>query len=364
MNIGVSIVVPVYNAKDYLERCISHLISQSMDNIEIILVDDGSVDNSLNLCNFYAERDNRIRVYHQSNSGPAAARNSGMRIASGKWICFVDPDDYVDVDYCKASYDFGEKSGADIVMFDAVKEGEHLDFADKSMVITSTEDILDIRCDILYPYMIGSSGNIHVKKLQRFGKRKDIPLAAPWNKLYKRSFLCDNNLQFPQELKTLDDMTFNFVAFGYARKVAYLHRELYYYCFNKKSITNKYDPERISKDTAVFRMISEYISDNNICEGSDERNCRLVQAYYARVIKSFAILCRLCFFNNNSSKTLKQQLSFSKETMNMEIYKEAFQKIDTTLLEPRLKAVVLAVRCQNPYLLYILYLLQKLSAKI
>ncbi|MBQ1458324.1 MAG: glycosyltransferase [Butyrivibrio sp.] len=385
MGVKVSVIVPVYNAKAYLDRCMQHLLSQTLSDIEIILVDDGSADDSLSICRNYAANANKIggifiKVIHQSNQGPAAARNAGLFCAAGKWIAFVDPDDYVSPDYCRASYEYAETTDADIVMFDAVREKEPLVLADESMLIEAQDHIMNLRCAILYPYMLRYSTNLHIKDQYQSTHKSDIAIAAPWNKLYKKSFLNDNNLIFPEQLKTLDDMTFNYLAFGCSPKVAYLHRKLYHYCFNKKSITNKYDPDRIQKDLEVFKMIGEDIrsvksggkshdfeksyDNNELVEKSDNCDESLYIAYYARVIKSFAILCRLCFFSPMSPYDLIQKLRIARNTMNMKEYAEAFDNIDIKVLEPRLKAVVFVARMKSPFGLYMLHVMQSTLQRI
>lgn len=385
MGVKVSVIVPVYNAKTYLDRCMQHLLSQTLSDIEIILVDDGSTDDSLSICRTYAANAKKIggifiQVIHQSNQGPAAARNAGLFYAVGKWIAFVDPDDYVSPDYCRASYEYAETTDADIVMFDAVREKEPLVLADDSMLIEAQDHIMNLRCAMLYPYMLRYSPNLHIKDQYQSTHKSDIAIAAPWNKLYKKSFLNDNNLIFPEQLKTLDDMTFNYLAFGCSPKVAYLHRKLYHYCFNKKSITNKYDPNRIQKDLEVFKMIGEDIrsvksggkshnfgksyDNNELVEKSDNCDESLYIAYYARVIKSFAILCRLCFFSPMSPYDLKHQLQLTRNTMNIKEYAEAFDNIDIKVLEPRLKAVVFVARMKSPFGLYMLHVMQSTLQRI
>ena len=97
----VSIIVPVYNVEKYVERCIESIIKQSYKNLEIILIDDGSKDNSGKICDEYAEKDNRIKVIHKKNGGLSDARNTGLNIADGEYICFIDSDDYIHKDLVK-----------------------------------------------------------------------------------------------------------------------------------------------------------------------------------------------------------------------------------------------------------------------
>jgi glycosyltransferase involved in cell wall biosynthesis len=124
MPVRISIVVPVYNVAPYLERCITSLKCQSFPDIEIILVDDGSTDGSGALCDRLAKDDPRIRVIHQKNAGLSCARNAGLDTALGKYVMFVDSDDWVEPDYCALPYRLAEETGSDLVLFQLHKEGD------------------------------------------------------------------------------------------------------------------------------------------------------------------------------------------------------------------------------------------------
>ena len=113
----ISVIVPVYNVEPYLKRCLDSIINQSMKDIEILIIDDGSTDKSGEICEEYAGLDNRIKVTHQNNHGLSYARNTGLDQAQGKYIMFVDSDDYVERDFCKIPYEIAEKNDAEIVIF-------------------------------------------------------------------------------------------------------------------------------------------------------------------------------------------------------------------------------------------------------
>lgn len=115
MNELISIIIPVYNVEKYIGKCIDSLIKQKYDNLEIILIDDGSSDNSGEICDKYAKKDKRIKVIHKKNSGQADSRNIGISKASGKYIGFVDSDDYIDKDYYNRLYKTLVKNNADVV---------------------------------------------------------------------------------------------------------------------------------------------------------------------------------------------------------------------------------------------------------
>ena len=112
----VSVIVPVYNTEKYLEKCLNSLINQTLHDIEVICVNDGSTDNSLNILNQYAQKDNRIKIINQENKMQGAARNAGTQIAAGEYIGFVDSDDWIDLDYFEKLYNAATKYNLDIAL--------------------------------------------------------------------------------------------------------------------------------------------------------------------------------------------------------------------------------------------------------
>ena len=123
MNPKVSIIVPVYNVEMYLPRCLDSLHRQSLEEIEILLIDDGSPDGSGRIADEYAEKDGRFRVIHQANAGVAAARNRGIELAQAPYLMFVDSDDWVEPDFCRIPYEMAARERVDMVMFRYVSEG-------------------------------------------------------------------------------------------------------------------------------------------------------------------------------------------------------------------------------------------------
>ena len=113
----ISVIVPVFNIEDYIKQCLSSLQAQTMKDIEIIVIDDGSTDNSGQICDSFAEKDPRFKVIHKNNEGLSAARNDGIDISKGKYIMFVDGDDWVDPEFCETPYNVAEKTSSDVVIF-------------------------------------------------------------------------------------------------------------------------------------------------------------------------------------------------------------------------------------------------------
>lgn len=318
----LSIIIPVYNAESYLARCLNSIIVQAEDAldkaVEVICVDDGSKDGSLNILNRYAEDYAYIRAIHQDNAGPAAARNAGLGVACGEWVWFVDPDDYVAEDVLDAIHTTLQGLSADICLFDAyehrgsrIGNWEHFD---KAFDTTDSSIIRNIQREVLYP--------------------TKTPIAAPWDKLYRRQFLEDNGLRFNENLRVLDDMFFNLQAFGVAKGFVYSKKKIYHYIRNTGSITASYTPDRIEKDREVWKAIEEYTDYVEF----------LRPFMYKRIVKSFAIALRLSVFNPNNPQRTKDQLQEARRVLNLPEYKEAFDSVKIKEVEWRLRLVIMCVR--------------------
>lgn len=211
----VSIIVPVYNVKPYLERCINSLIKQSYKNLEIILVDDGATDGCRELCDELLHRDDRIKVIHQENQGLSAARNTGIEAAGGEYICFVDSDDYVNPEYVRYMYDMCVENGADIGIC--------------GHWITEEDDYFK-KIDFARPIEVYSRDEI----FDRFYTDMHGSIVIAWNKLYKRT--CIGNIRYDVGVINEDEgTTFKFLY--NADKIAFGREVGYYYYSRPDSIT-------------------------------------------------------------------------------------------------------------------------------
>ena len=364
----ISVIVPVYNVEDYLGRFLKSVKDQTMDmnQVEVIIVNDGSTDDSLSVLSKFSELISNMIVASKENGGAASARNAGLEIATGEYVAFLDPDDYIEKDYLELAYGEAIRTGADIVLFNAYREIEdysknktglnagaainvsYWEHARESFVTSSEKDIASMQRQILYPYMKAHCGSMSFNR--------NIPLSAPWDKLYKRSFLIEDGLKFPEELKVLDDMCFNFIAFGRAKRIAYLPVKLYHYQVIQSSVTNSYKADRVGLDMKAFEYIEKNMAEATRGDYSDAET--MLQAYYARIIKSFAICCRLQFFNPKNYKGRRQKLYEVTRYMRTEPYTTAFFGIKLFHLEWKLIFVALAGRMKMPVLLEILDLFE------
>lgn len=200
----ISIIIPVYNVEQYLNQCLESVMQQSYSNLEIILVNDGSTDGSGEICDYYRSFDPRIKVIHQKNAGLSEARNSGLRIANGEWIAFVDSDDWIDKDYIFKLFKVADKNAVDIVVCNYfIAEGDSI------APILGINRLYTNEKDIMTDY---------------FGRNSMRTVV--WNKLYQRRIF--ENLSF-REQKTHEDEFFTYLALHKAKKVMLINDPLYYY---------------------------------------------------------------------------------------------------------------------------------------
>lgn len=220
--IQVSIVVPVYNVKDELQTCVNSLISQTIDSIEIILVDDGSTDGSAELCDSFGRTDPRISVIHKENGGLSSARNAGIELARGAYIMFVDSDDYVDVDSCEVLCCLGEQFSADVVVADWVEEplstAVHYEHVEEGRLYSGTEYMqLTAKFNELYPCSCFA--------------------------MYKRDFWTNYGLNFKEGILH-EDMELMPKIYLNASSVVFVRKPFYHYVMREGSINHSHEDPR------------------------------------------------------------------------------------------------------------------------
>ena len=206
MNPKVSVIIPVYNVEKYLRQCLDSVVNQTLRDIEIICVDDGSTDTSLEILREYQSKDSRIMVLHQENINAGAARNHGLKYAHGKYLSFLDSDDFFELDMLEKAYNAAENNSLEIVVF----RSDHYMQATKKFEAISWS----IRKDLLPHKEIFSFREIEKNRLKCF-------VGWAWDKLFLHDFISKNNLQF-QEQRTTNDMYFVFAALIKAKRIGVL----------------------------------------------------------------------------------------------------------------------------------------------
>lgn len=259
-NPRVSVIVPIYNVEKYLERCLESLINQTLKDIEIIAINDGSTDGSLDILNKYARYDRRIKVIDKENSGVSDCRNIAMKQITGKYITFVDSDDWIDLNAIETMYAKAEEEKCDLVMCTYMRE-----FANHSK-----EKVFDMPKVVVYE-------NKEIKNLHRklFGPTDEElgnpegldSLGTVWAKLYKVEVIKNNNLEFKdlKEIGSNEDGLFNIYVFNKISKAVFINRPLYHYWRdNPISITAKYNPNLKNQWSNLFNYMIAFIETNNL----------------------------------------------------------------------------------------------------
>ena len=211
-SVDVSVIIPVYNTEQYLEECLNSIVNQTLRNIEIICIDDGSTDNSLEILKKYEKTDSRFKIVSQKNSGQGSARNKGMSLASGKYIYFMDSDDFIELNTLKDTFEIAEKNNLDLVMFQLINYDEDTGELFKNDYYTM-EEIYDCVGEEVF--------SVHDVDELIF----DIAV-SPVNKLYNREFILSTGAKFPKDLIFEDNLFFFDFIFDVKRMA--FHKEFLY----------------------------------------------------------------------------------------------------------------------------------------
>lgn len=253
----ISIIVPVYNAEQFLARCLESLINQTYRNLEIICVNDGSKDNSLKVLREYACKDTRLRVLDKENAGVSRARNAAMQLASGNFVMFVDADDWIELNTCEAALNAMRTYGSDIVMWSYMSETENR--SSKKEIFEGLRIFDESEIKSLHRRFIGVVGS------ELAHPELADSLCPVWGKLYRREMV--ENIQFVDlnEIGTYEDGLFNIKAFEKANKAIYLPNYYYHYRkTNTGSVTSGYRERLYDQWQNLFGMMREYIDRSRL----------------------------------------------------------------------------------------------------
>ncbi len=236
----ISIIVPVYQAEDTLARCINSVLKQDMDNFELILIDDGSTDGSAGICDCCRTQDKRIRVVHKENTGVSDSRNLGIRMAKGKYIQFLDSDDWLVPEACRLLFCAAERSHCDLVISDFYRVIDDR-IARKGAI--KKEGIIDR--DSFSAYLME--------------RPSDFYYGVLWNKLFRRDIIERHKIYLNEEVSWCEDIIFNLEYFAHMETVYVLRVPLYYYVKNSNSLSN--NGITLSRVIQTKMLVSEYYKE-------------------------------------------------------------------------------------------------------
>ena len=283
----VSVIIPIYKVEKYMDKCLYSVTKQTFDNLEIILVDDGSPDNSGRKCDDWKKKDSRIVAIHQKNAGVSVARNSGINIAKGKYIFFVDSDDWLPLDSIEKLISCAEKNKTDFVMGTAIAIG------------TISKEIYGENTGMMF----------HKSDMEQFMVFVDIVRTqlGPWAKLYKREIIKKNDLSFPVNIAYGEDKIFNWEYLQKCETIATIPNLVYYYSqLNLSRACSKYYPE---VGLWMGEVIKSYIP---LFSGKTEKE---VINVCNTIVSQFELCCIHYFENIGHQKEL--YYSKIKDTQNI-----------------------------------------------
>lgn len=323
----ISIIVPIFNCNKHIEECLNSIINQTVKELQIILIDDGSFDGSEKVCDHFANIDERIEVIHVDNSGVSTARNIGISNAKGEWISFVDSDDYISPDYCevllKAAY---KEKNVDMVI------GRTISFNDTGLIddgfSLSQDVVIDNEKAILYKSIFIDNP-----------KRNIIPHISTCSaKLIRRKMVEDNKIKYKKDLSIYEDAIFNIEVIYNSRKIAVIDKKIYFYRLSVESSSNSlYNLQKYEK---VYDTLKDY-------EGRFHIDYFVYEDYFK--IKNLNMI----LLNAARNKELSNKLI--KDCFTSNVYRSALSRVEILTLPKRRKLLVFLYRIRFYKAIYFEY---------
>lgn len=307
----ISIIVPIYNAEKVLKRCLDSILNQSYKNFELILINDGSKDKSIDIINEYKKKDERIRVIDNKNKGVSETRNIGIKISQGEYIQFIDSDDFIDPYMIENTLEDIEKNKADSII-----TGMYLDIESENGVKSSNQT---------FKYKIEEGKkNIAVAVMDRLN---GTYINSPVNKIYKKSIIIENNIYMDKRIDLGEDLLFNLEYLKNCKKVIFDDKCYYHYCMKaEESLTFKYRENKLDLMYFIYCKCNDYFKECNI---NNEQLLNLNNIFIKWIYSCFIDLhnknCTLSF--NEKIRVIKKSRDKYSEIINNTYDMEAMIKI-------------------------------------
>lgn len=334
----ISIIVPVYNVEQYISQCLDSIICQTYKNIQILCVNDGTKDSSRKIICKYMKQDSRIELIDQENSGLSAARNTGLANVCGKYVMFVDSDDWIDKDTCEIAVKTAEKYTADVVFWCYVREFEneakekHF-FWDNEHIFNENETKVS-----LHRRLCGMTD----EELKHPDHANAIETA--WGKLYLADIAKKHRFVDTKIIGT-EDALYNLYVFGDVKKAVYIDRCMNHYRKNNvKSLTSRYNPHLFQRWNNLFDYMQDYIQNENLgfiyCTALNNRIALSLLGLGLNIV--------------NSENRIGWKLKEIKKIVSNERYKKAVKQLDTKHMPIHWKCFYTAAKLRLCLALFIL----------
>lgn len=326
MNPIISVIVPVYNVEKYLNKCIDSILNQTFKQVEIILVDDGSTDNSPIICDEYCSRYENIKVIHKENNRVSAARNEGIKIAIGKYIALVDSDDWIEPNMLEEMYNKAEEFQTDITMCDLKKVGIESEYTVSQPIREGYYDRSMIEAE-LFPCLV------------MFENIEFPPTISNCVCLFRREFLIENDLFYDEDIYYCEDSIFGSKAMYNADGFYYMkNRYFYNYFYNPNSTTATCNMKKWDSYLIINQRLKEYFKDSKYD--------------FSRQIKINMLYFTLNFLGEikNSDLALDKKRENSKQILNDVYVKNIFKNFKLPKINIKLKLLLILIKYKMNFL--------------
>ena len=323
----ISIIIPVYNAEKNIEKCLDSIIKQTYSNLEIICINDGSVDNSENLIKDIQKKDSRVILFSKKNSGVSDTRNYGIEQSTGEYIMFIDADDYIDTDYIEKMVELAEKEKCGLVIsnYTELKNNKY----NKVKILDSNDEFRNITYpNVLDDYLLTYKYN------------------SCWKQLIKNSLIKNHNIKFNKLIKYGEDMLFSFECYKYSKRTYYIRNYGYYYYINDGSVMNRKSLDALLKYMDDNKNVSDIIIDNS---NLSKKQLSKIKYKTNKTLNSiFSNMINCSYSYRECKKIIKNELKKNK------IYLKGFDYFKYSTINQKIAFLLLKVRFIKIY-----YLLKK-----
>lgn len=344
MKYEISVIIPVYNGEKYIERCVLSILNQNINtNYEIIIIDDGSTDQTEKICKNLQKENDKCIYYKKANGGVSETRNYGIKKARGKWIAFIDADDFVTEDYLSTLYN-NSKDSVDFVIANHFNYYSDNESRIGDFIIPKEKTVNNCIINIL-------SERLAIK----ISETKIDSIRTVWGKLYKSEIIKKNKIEFSVGMRLFEDGMFNLLYLSYIKNINFVDRPIYYYVQNSLSATKKYQKNLLAEDTKKIKIINDIIYKKFIMQ-----NIELAYKIFKFNLFTDYLLKDLYNIGNNKNK--KERIKELKYIKNKKIYGEFNLNIHSYLSFS--KKIVLVLMSANLYFILDFFLNVKKKEKV
>lgn len=337
-SIDISVIVPVYNVEAYLDRCLESIINQDSSNYEVIIVDDGSTDNSGKIADSYSEKYAFITTIHKKNAGLGFARNTGLEYAKGKYILFVDSDDYIETNMLSVLYEAAKKNDADVCYSDFLRDyGDEVVKNNHLQELGGVYEGTDIQ-DKIIPWMIGGSPNDKFDEILGWGV---------WKALYSNEVIKKNGVKFHSEREMIsEDIIFQLDFLKFTSCAVIVEGSYYHYCLRKGSLSAEYRSDRLEKNAYLYEQELKRLKSMGILEQTKIRADRMLLA-----------ASRVNIMMSVASQKFRESLQTIKRYEDNEVYSDSLENYPVKHLPFKQKIFAYCLKHKMTVLVYIVSLL-------